>query len=384
MFSKVMVAVSICFTASFAAIADDITDGQNGVSASEIIIGQTTALTGGTAPRTTKLFEGQNIYINKINSEGGVFGRKIHIITLDDAYDPKTASDNAKKLIEKQKVFMLFQASGTPTIKAIMPVLEKNDVPLLALASPARFFRVPAHRNLFPVKPGSFDEAEKMVSYLQSQRISDIGIFYQDDAFGEDGKAGVAFALARRNLKVTATAVYQRNSTDVSKAYQTLKKAAPRAVIVWSVGKAGVDFMELVSQGNWAPTFLFPSVQLSSDFLEMTKSLKHSLFVTMILPNLESSNLKITRDYVADAAAAGLKPDVNSFEGYVNARVLVETLRAAGQKLSRLALRTALEDKMKNMDFGGLKCEFSHENHQAFSKVFLGKVTNGHVLPVDD
>jgi branched-chain amino acid transport system substrate-binding protein len=354
-----------------------------GVSEKEVVIGQSTALTGASAARPSRQMEGSNVLFDKINKAGGIHGRKIRLISYDDGYDPKKALENAQKLIEQDKVFMFFNFYGTPTIKAMLPMMEKEDVPMLAPSSGASFFREPIIKNMFNVKPGHFNEGETMLEFLIGRSIKDIAIFYQDDSFGGDGRLAVSTAMRDRNIKAVAVGSYKRNETDdVTEAYDIIKKENPKAVVMWSLGKSGINFLKMAKKDNWSPTFVVSSNQLTEELIEASKEFSHPVFVTLNLPPAEKAKLDIAKKYVADTKAAGIAIEPNRFEGYVNAAVLVEALRASGKNLTRDSLRKALESKMTGKMIGGLKCEYSAKSHQAFSKTFVGKIEKGDVTLV--
>ena len=119
---------------------------EDGVTESSILIGQTIGLTGTVSGTVKEMNEGAQAYIAAFNRPGGVNGRKIEIRTLDDQYLPEKALANARMLIERDKVFALFQSCGTPQTIAILPELALAKVPLIARSTGAEGLHTPVNR----------------------------------------------------------------------------------------------------------------------------------------------------------------------------------------------------------------------------------------------
>src|SRR5215218_3509120 len=99
---------------------------------SQILIGQTAGFSGPVAAGVKETTEGARLWINSVNARGGVNGQKIELVSMDDKFDPKLTAQNAKKLVEERNVLALFLTRGTPNNEAIIPVLEANNVALIA------------------------------------------------------------------------------------------------------------------------------------------------------------------------------------------------------------------------------------------------------------
>src|SRR5689334_17668338 len=121
---------------------------------------------------------------NLINSKGGYRGRNFDLITYDDGYEPAPAAANAVELINRDEVFALIGAVGTPTSQVILPVALQNNVPFIGAFTGARFLRDPWNRYIVNVRASYIDETAAMVNYLTNvKRIFHMSIFYQDDSF---------------------------------------------------------------------------------------------------------------------------------------------------------------------------------------------------------
>src|SRR5690348_14039027 len=173
-----------------------------GISDNEIVLGQSAALTGPAAQLGKDMRDGAVLYFEHVNSHGGVNGRRVVLKSLDDGYEGKRAAENTKKLINDERVFALFGYVGTPTSAASMPIFTQAKVPFVGAFTGAELLRNPVNPFVFNVRASYFDETEAIVNHLTAMSIDKIAIFYQDDAYGQAGLAGVERALKKRNMSL--------------------------------------------------------------------------------------------------------------------------------------------------------------------------------------
>ncbi|MBW8722921.1 MAG: ABC transporter substrate-binding protein, partial [Polaromonas sp.] len=131
---------------------------QDGVSKTAITLGQSLAMTGAGTTLATPFGQGARLYFDRVNAGGGINGRKVELVTLDDAGNPETTAANTKKLIE-QKVFALFGYYGSPQVTAINPLLKDTDILLFAPMAGADELRGSLYPNVYSVRPGYSEEA---------------------------------------------------------------------------------------------------------------------------------------------------------------------------------------------------------------------------------
>jgi branched-chain amino acid transport system substrate-binding protein len=129
----------------------------------QILVGQTAGFTGAVAAGVKETSDGAKLYINAINAKGGVNGQKIELIALDDKFEPKLAAENARILIEEKNVVAMFLTRGTPHTEAILPLLDKNSVPLIGPSTGAMVLHQPVKKHVFNVRATYQREAEKAV-----------------------------------------------------------------------------------------------------------------------------------------------------------------------------------------------------------------------------
>src|SRR6476620_10819673 len=211
---------ALCFTFAGSALAQGVTD-------SQVVLGQSVALTGPAAQLGLDMQLGASLYFNKVNAAGGVHGRKIVRKTLDDGYEATRAAENTKKLINDERVFALFGYVGTPTSAASLPIFTEAKVPFVGPFTGAELLRNPVNPLIFNVRASYYDETEAIVQHLTAMSVNRIAVFYQNDAYGQAGLAGVERALKKRNLPIIAKGTVERNTVDVKKAVAEIDKANP-------------------------------------------------------------------------------------------------------------------------------------------------------------
>ncbi|MFC4159972.1 ABC transporter substrate-binding protein [Chitinimonas lacunae] len=349
-----------------------------GVLEDKIVIGQSAALSGPAKFLGSEMREGAMAYFSMLNANGGVHGRKIELITLDDSYEPDRAAANTRKLIDQNKVFALFGYVGTPTSLAAMPVFTEAKVPFFAPFTGAEALRQPFNRHVFNIRASYSEETEKLVRHALGLNLSKIAVFYQNDAYGKAGLEGVQQALERRGLAMTAVATVERNSTNVADAVKKLAAAKPDTVIMISAYKSCATFIkEMQAQGSTAH-FYNVSFVGSRPLADELGDEGAGVVISQVMPFPFEAVKPIVREYRAAMQRFEPKAPISftSLEGFVAAKVFVEGLRRAGPQPTRESLMQAFE-KMEEYDAGGFKVGFSAGNHSRSKFVDLTVLQRG-------
>lgn len=363
------IAAFILFLASALALA-----AEPGVTDHQILLGQSAAFSGAAAQLGIQYNLGAQVYFDIINAQGGVHGRRIKIVTADDKYEGNLAAANTEKLINEDHVFALFGYVGTPTSNAARPIFEREHVPFFAPFTGAEALRNPVSHLIFNVRASYFDETEHLIDQLYNLSITNIAVFYQNDAYGQAGLAGVKRAMDKRNLKISATATVERNSTDVAKAVQTLLPVQPQAIIQISAYQSCAALIKAMKEAGYTGSFYNVSFVGSQALADILGNDGPGVVISQVVPFPWKGTLPIVREYQRAMEQAGKKDqiDYSSLEGYIAARVFVEGLRRAGPNLTREGLMSALETiNPNNYDGGGFDVSFSPRSHSASQFVEL-------------
>lgn len=352
-----LLALSAFATAALAA--------NNGVTDTEIRIGQFAALTGPAAELGRRMQAGINAQFSAVNAAGGINGRKLVLVSRDDGYEPEKAAAAVKALIEEDKVFALIGSVGTPTTLAAVPAINAASIPLIGPFTGAQALREPINRNIFHVRASYFDETERIVQHLTTVGITKIAVFYQNDAFGKTGLDGVNRAMDRRKLKIVGIMTVERNSVDVTASLNELLKLAPEAVIQISAYKSSAALIKQARAKNYGGQFFNVSFVGARALASELGDVGTGVTISQVVPFPFATSSLISREYQQRMTEAGDKEfDFSSMEGFLAAKVLTEGLRRAGKDLSRQSLTTALES-MKDYNMNGFVVSYSPTDHEA-------------------
>ena len=347
---------------------------QDGVTPTSILIGQSAAFSGPAAQLGIQMRDGAKLYFNYVNAQGGINGRRIEMKSLDDKYEPKPAAENTKRLIEQDRVFLLFAYVGTPTSQASLPIFTQARVPFVAPFTGAELLRTPFNRYVFNVRASYYDETEHIVDHLTRTGVRKIAVFYQNDAYGQAGLEGVKRAMAKRNLQIAALGTVERNTTAVADAVKTINAAQPEATVMISAYTSVAEFVKQMKKAGSISQFFNVSFVGSTALAAALGDEGYGVLISQVVPFPWSPLTPIVKEYLDLAKRAGnVEISFSTLEGYIAARVLVEGLRRAGKDLTRERFIAAMES-MSNLEIGGFLVRFAPDNHNGSQYVDLSMI----------
>ncbi len=345
-----------------------------GVSDTAIVLGQSGPFTGPSAQLGLQFHIGAQLYLEQINAQGGVHGRRIEIQRLDDGYEPERCVANTKQFIA-DGVFGLFGYVGTPTSLAALPLATAAKLPFFAPFTGAQALREPFNRYVIHVRASYFDETTAIVRQITSVGIKKVAVFYQNDAYGQAGLEGVQRALKALDLAPAAVGTVERNSTDVAQALKDILAVKPEAVVQVGAYKACATFIRLARQQGYAGNFYNVSFVGTQALLEELGAVAKGVSVSQVMPFPYSPATPLSGEYLAALKdKRGLSPNYSGMEGFVAAKVLVEALKRAGRGVTRESFIDAI-DGMKNVNLGGFPVDFGPQKHTGSRFVELTLLT---------
>lgn len=367
-----LLALSLCLFAAAEATAEI------GVTSNSILLGQSVVLSGPQAENGVNYASGIKLYLDQINAKGGVYGRKLSLVTLDDAYDPKRTAQNTQKLIEEDKVFVLFGYTGTGPALAALPIAAKAQIPLIAPFSGAGVLREKTPRMLFVVRAGYRDELIRMVEQLVTTGVKTIAVAYQDDNFGKSALKSAEEALAKFQLKTTAVGAIDGKTYDAKGAVESIVKTKPAAILMGTAGQASVAFIRDYLKTGERPQFFGLSVMSATQLRKELGPDSAGIVVAQVVPSPWSSKYPVVKQYRDALAKSGtqVEPHHASLEGWIAAKTLVEGIKRAGKDPTREKLVAALEG-MHNFDVGDFLIDFSADKHTGSTFVDLSIIRSG-------
>jgi ABC-type branched-subunit amino acid transport system substrate-binding protein len=337
-----------------------------GVTGSQVAIGQTVALSGSVGEHGRALTSGAQAYFDKVNRAGGVHGRKLALVTLDDAGDSKRAQENARKLITENRALALFSgAEGGPCVAATTLAAELR-VPVVGCAGGSPELREPFNPFSFPVRAAHLNEFEKLVEYAAVFGRKRIAFIHSDSDTGRKHLANVRRLADHYGVEVVLALPLPSGKEVFDPAKMAGEIAKARVDAVLNHGSYG-QYAEIVRAArNQGSTAQFLAV--NSGAQQMVRLLGRDatgLIFAQVVPFPWFDVTPIVQEYreTIKIHAPQVEPSFSGLEGFINAKVLVEALRRAGRKPTREGLIAALES-MRGYDVGGLTISYAAGSHQ--------------------
>ena len=346
-----------------------------GVTKTSILIGQSSPFSGSNKELGDDIREGLQAYFKQINESGGIHGRTLELVALDDANDAKRSAENARVLIEQRGVLALIgYASATLSLPAL-PYVEKNKLAFIGPftgAEPMRIFR----RNVYNIRASYADELEKIVDFYATTGMKKFSVIHYDDAVGKENLTAVETALTRRGLKPVSIGALKRNQTDLGAAVADVIKAAPDVVIATTLYKTTGDFIKAARQAGSSAQFASTSFVGASALAAELGDQGTGVVVAQVVPPFSRASVQIVKEYQAAIEKSLGKKDFSftSLESFIGAKVLVEGIRRAGANPTREGLMKAL-DGMQNFNVGGYVVDFSPTSHNGSRFVELTAIS---------
>ena len=357
-----------------------------GVSAGRILFGQSAAFSGPAQDLGKNMRLGIEAAFLEANTRGGVFGRKLNLLSLDDAYEPEAAIANTRQLVVEEGVFALIGAVGTPTSRSATPVAAAAGVPYVAPFTGAAFLRETKRQNVINLRASYFQETEEMVDRLMRDLgIDRIAVLYQDDSFGRAGYHGVRRALGRRDLKPAATGVYPRNTTAVKTALLDLRTGDPDAVIVIGAYQPVAALIAWARHIGFEPVFITISFVGSNALARELGPSGAGVFVTQVVPFPSADRPPVAAAYrrALEAHAPGASPGFVSFEGYLAGRLAIVALELCGRNPDRACFLDRLRS-LDVVDLDGFELRYGVGDNQGSDAVFLTVIgDDGRYHPIE-
>jgi branched-chain amino acid transport system substrate-binding protein len=339
---------------------------QTVAQASELIISQVAPLSGVLASTGRQMVLGGEIYFKHINDTGGIHGKKIKVLVTDDGYKVDETVRLTREALARPDVLALYGFAGTANISKLLSdnVLREGGAALVSPYTGGEPLRTPFNPWIFHVRAGYGDETEHMVQQLVTLGMNRVAVMYQDDGFGQAGLQGVEKALAKRQLKLSVAAPYERNTDKVDEAVKMVLASDAQAVIMISINRPTAAFIKRYREAGGGAQLFNISVVDPAEIVKLAGLANaHGLGISQVAPYPYLPKMPVVREYqsLLQKYAPGEQINYTSFELFLGAKVLVEGLRRAGPNPTRAQLIKALEG-MNNFDLGGTSVRYAPDN----------------------
>lgn len=363
--------VSVCLALTLTgAMAAD------GVTRSQLLIGQNITLQGGKNDYGTAVQDGIQTYLNLVNGRGGVNGRQIVLKTLDDDNKAAQAEANARQLVEQDKVFILFGSIEGGPSTAVMKAAIDLKVPFFGPIAGSPTLRRPHQPLVFPVRAEHREEFRALLAYGKSVGATRVGFMRSDSETGQQHLANVKLLSQETGMELVADLPFKSDVSDAQIDQMVGQLEKSRAQIVFNHGSPGT-YEKLIRKAR-AKGLSATFYAVNSGSAQMAKHLgplAHGMVFTQVVPSPWERKTAITREYQEEFGKQkpGREFSYGSLEGYVTAKALVAALRLAGPEPTRESFLAGLANA--SLDLNGLRAVYTREQHTGLSFVDLAIVT---------
>ena len=354
-----------------------------GVSDTEIVLGMASPFTGANRELGSGMRAGVEAALAEVNAAGGIHGRRLRLVAVDDGYEPSRTLPAMRQLVEKDRVFAVIGNVGTPTAAVSVPyALRQRVVFFGALSGGDLLRRTPPDRYVFNFRASYAQETAAAVRWLTgARRIAParIAVFAQEDEFGESGWRGATEQLRARGVDPAGVlrVGYRRNTAEVTQAVASLKERARSvdAVVMVATYQAAAAFIRKLREAGLRQlttnVSAVDSDALAEELAGDGKSFTEGVFVTQIVPLPSAHVPGVIRFREAMARHGGeARAGFVALEGYLAAQTLIEALRRTGRDLDTESLVATLED-VRHLDLGiGARISFGPDDHQGSHQVW--------------
>lgn len=357
-----------------------------GVHDDRVVFGQSAAFSGPARDLGDGMRLGIAAAFEEVNQSGGVHGRRLELVSYDDAYEPEAAIDNTQQLINSGDVFALIGAVGTPTSRSAVPVATAGDIPYIAPFTGAAFLRDPEQTVVINLRASYNQETEEMVDRLVSELgIDRIGVMYQDDSFGQAGYNGARAALERRGMEAVSVGLYPRNTTAVKTGLLDLKQGDPEGVIVIGAYQPVAWLIRWAREIGMDAVFVTISFVGSNALAQELGPGGAGVLTTQVVPFPTDAEVPVVASYLdaLEAYNPNGVPGFVSLEGYLAGRLAIAGLQSCGATVDRDCFSERFASS-EPIDIDGFILSYGDQDNQGSDQVFWSMIDeNGEYRPLD-
>lgn len=346
----------------------------------EIVVGQVVPLSGVLESTGKQMALGVKLWFDHVNASGGINGQKVKLVVADDGYKLEETVAQTKALIAKENPVALIGYAGTANISELLKqgVLEKAGIPLIAAYTGGEPLRTPFNPWIFHIRAGYADETSHMIDHLATLGIKRVAVFFQDDAFGRSGLAGVEKSATKYGTEIVAKAGYDRMTANVGDAIKLVAKAKPNAVIMIGTNVPIAAFIKGYREAGGEGMLMSISVVNPAELVKLAGiNNVRGLAITQVVPfpyTGVSPLVKEFNDVFKKYAPPGTTVSYTVFEEFVGAKILTEGIRRAGKNPTASTVLQSLQS-LGRLELGGFSVNFSRDNR--FGSSFVDIVVVG-------
>ena len=352
----------------------------DGVTDTEVIFGTHTDLSGPIAIWGVGVVNGVRMRFEDANAAGGVHGRELRYIVEDTQYQVPRAIQAANKLINRDKIFAMLLAVGTPTNNAVMAQQFEQGVPNLFPGTGARSMVEPFEKLMFAQHGIYYDEMRAAVKYfVEEQGKETVCVMYQDTDYGIEILEGVQDQTAAMGIEIVETSAHKPDATEFTAAILRLRNADCDLVLMGTVHRDTILVLDAARKMGWEDVaWVGNNAAFGQVIAEHDAGEGYYAFVHMarLYPDDEMTP-EVRAWFEGYVERFGEEPGLPAMEGWRGADLVVQALEIAGRDLTREKLVAALESMHDVTDMFGNHLSFGPEDHKGASESTLSVVRGG-------
>lgn len=315
---------------------------------------------------------GMALKVNKKNREGGIGGKRLQIIFLDDGYIPAIARQNIETLLNTYKTPYILAPVGSPTLLAYLDLIKDNKILVLFPQSGSPTFRDESIRNIVHLRASFNDEGKLLTNYvLKNYLPKNFVFFYQDDEFGVSILHGAKESLNKAGVPPATEVAYQANTTYFKDAAEKIRQANPDAIGFFATGPATLQLIRDLGVEFLANKVLYAVSSVGdAATLKILKDKGLKVLIGQVVPDPYTSMLPIVKEYREEIKKQGLKPNVFALESYITSSIAFRAMRRVKGPLTMAKLIEQFE-KMQNFDYKGIILNFNAKTRSLTSQYWI-------------
>lgn len=347
-----------------------------------ILVGHSYPQTGHLAMMASQMKAGLDAALAEANAAGGVNGRKIQVISMDDAFQEEKFEHNVRRLVTDEKVVAIVCPVGTNQVQNLNGYAREAGVPIIGARVGSDFVR--KYNRYVYFNHASFnDEIEFLTRQLATVGVKRVSVAYMDLPFGKDLIEVFKIAAAKHQVSIDRASSFSVSGEDAASLAQQLAATPSLGYIVLGSGSSAANFAKNMIASGVKPNMIYGlSVMPLQELVQQLGSKSNGIILSQVMPSPVSFKLPLVKQYqeaLAKFGGSSAAPSQFGLEAYISGRLLVEGLRRAKGPLTREGLTASL-DSLGTINLGGLSITYNSQSHHGLRLVELAIISNGQLV----
>jgi branched-chain amino acid transport system substrate-binding protein len=330
---------------------------EGGVSGNDLLLGQSAVLSGPLGQTLRAFGRGMQLAFDESNGAGGVHGRKVKLLSLDDELKPQKAVANYTTLLNDRKVLAMVAGVGSATTAAAEPLLRESGAPLFAAYGVSDAVREKTKGAAYYARATYRREVEALLQHLATIGIGKIALVHLDYPGGHEIRTLTETVLAARGQRLQIALPLANDGKDARDCAARLAATGPQAVVMFLGAVPATALMEAVWATQLRPSFYGMSVVGGDEVAKLLGARARGLAISQTMSYPWSDTDSVAREFRRHCEAAAAPVDYVSFEGYLSANLILEACRRAGPNVSRANLHSAI--RSLKLRYAGMEFDFT-------------------------